>query len=129
LRKGKAGSRALAKGMKVRRAVLGDEHVARATGQADAFTRDFQDFITRYAWGEIWSRPGLPRQTRSMVTLAILVAMGNEDEFRMHVRAALGAGVTAAEIREVLLHSAIYCGLPAANKAFHIAQEVLREKR
>ena len=116
-----------AEGMKVRRAVLGDEHVDRAIRESDDFTRDFQDFITRYAWGEIWSRPGLPRTTRSMLTVAILVALGNEDEFGMHVRAALRNGVTADEIREILLHAAIYCGLPAANKAFHIAQEVLRD--
>jgi 4-carboxymuconolactone decarboxylase len=116
-----------AEGMKVRRAVLGDDHVDRATRESDDFTRDFQDLITRYAWGEIWSRPGLPRTTRSMLTLAILVALGNEDEFRMHVRAALRNGVTADQISEILLHAAIYCGLPAANKAFHIAQEVLRE--
>jgi 4-carboxymuconolactone decarboxylase len=116
----------LAAGMKVRRSVLGDEHVDQAIQNTDDFTRDFQEFITRYAWGEVWSRPGLPRTTRSLMTLAILVALKNEDELRMHLRAALRNGVTKEEIREVLLHSAIYCGLPAANKAFHIAQEVLR---
>ena len=114
-------------GMEVRRSVLGDEHVDRAIQNTDDFTRDFQDFITRYAWGEVWSRPGLPRATRSMLTLAILVALGTEDEFRMHVRAALHNGVTREEVREVLLHAGIYCGLPAANRAFHIAQEVLRD--
>ena len=107
--------------------MLGDEHVDRAIQNTDNFTCDFQDFITRYAWGEVWSRPGLPRTTRSMLTLAILVALGNEDDFRMHVRAALRNGVAREEIREVLLHAAIYCGLPAANRAFHIAQEVLRD--
>ena len=118
----------LSEGMKVRRSVLGDEHVDRAIQNTDDFTRDFQDFITRYAWGEVWSRPGLPRATRSMLTLAVLVAQGSEDEFRMHVGAALRNGVTPEQIREVLLHAAIYCGLPAANRAFHIAQEVLRRR-
>jgi 4-carboxymuconolactone decarboxylase len=117
----------LADGMKVRRSVLGDAHVDRAIQNTDDFTRDFQEFITRYAWGEVWNRPGLPRTTRSMITLAMLVALRSEDELRMHVRAALRNGVTQEEIREVLLHSAIYCGLPATNRAFHIAQEVLRE--
>jgi 4-carboxymuconolactone decarboxylase len=119
----------LAEGMKVRRSVLGDAHVDRAIQNTDDFTRDFQDFITRYAWGEVWNRPGLPRATRNLLTLAILVALHNEDEFRMHVRAALRNGVTWEEIREIILHAAIYCGLPPANKAFHIAQEVLRESR
>ena len=113
-------------GMKVRREVLGNEHVDRAIQKTDDFTREFQDLITRYAWGEIWRRPGLPRSTRSMLTLALLIAQRNEDEFRMHVHAALRNDVTEDEIREVLLHAAIYCGLPAANKAFQIAQEVLR---
>jgi 4-carboxymuconolactone decarboxylase len=118
----------LAQGMKVRRAVLGDAHVDRAIQETDEFTRDFQDFITRYAWGEVWDRPGLPRATRSMLTLGILVALRNEDEFRMHVGAALRNGVSPEQIREVILHTAIYCGLPAANKAFHIAQQVLRDR-
>jgi 3-oxoadipate enol-lactonase/4-carboxymuconolactone decarboxylase len=114
--------------MKVRRAVLGDTHVDRAIQKTDDFTRDFQDFITRYAWGEVWSRPGLPLTTRSMLTLAMLVALRNEDDFRMHVQAALRNGVTPDELREVLLHAAIYCGLTAANRAFSIAQDVLREQ-
>ncbi len=114
-------------GMKVRRAVLGDAHVDKADKNKTAFSEPFQDFITRYAWGEIWSRPGLPRNTRSMLTLAMMIALNRGDEFRMHVRAALNNKVTREEIQEVLLQSAIYCGLPAANAAFHIAQEVFAE--
>jgi 4-carboxymuconolactone decarboxylase len=114
-------------GMKVRRAVLGDAHVDKAEKNKTAFSDPFQDFITRYAWGEIWSRPGLPRNTRSMLTLAMMIALNRGDEFRMHVRAALNNKVTREEIQEVLLQSAIYCGLPAANAAFHIAQEVFAE--
>ena len=114
-------------GMKVRRAVLGDAHVDKAEKNKTAFTEPFQDFITRYAWGEIWSRPGLPRHTRSLLTLAMMIALNRADEFRMHVRAALNNKVTREEIQEVLLQSAIYCGLPAANAAFHIAQEVFAE--
>jgi 4-carboxymuconolactone decarboxylase len=114
-------------GMKVRRAVLGDAHVDKAEKNKNAFSEPFQDFITRYAWGEIWSRPGLPRNTRSLVTLAMMIALNRSDEFRMHVRAALNNKVTREEIQEVLLQSAIYCGLPAANAAFHIAQEVFEE--
>jgi 4-carboxymuconolactone decarboxylase len=114
-------------GMKVRRAVLGDAHVDKAEKNKTAFTEPFQDFITRYAWGEIWSRPGLPRNTRSLITLAMMIALNRNDEFRMHVRAALNNKVTRDEIQEVLLQSAIYCGVPAANTAFHIAQEVFAE--
>ncbi|MGA7293320.1 MAG: 4-carboxymuconolactone decarboxylase [Terriglobales bacterium] len=114
-------------GMKVRRAVLGDEHVDRAIAATTAFTRDFQDFITRSAWGEIWTRPGLPRHTRSLLTLAMMVALNRAEEFRMHVKAAFNNGVTRDEIKEVLLQSAIYCGVPAANSAFHIAAEVFKE--
>jgi 4-carboxymuconolactone decarboxylase len=94
----------------------------------DDFTEDFQDLITRYAWGEIWSRPGLPRQTRSLLTVVMLVALNREEELRMHLRAALKNGVTREEIREALLQAAIYCGVPAANSAFRIAQEVASEK-
>jgi 3-oxoadipate enol-lactonase/4-carboxymuconolactone decarboxylase len=115
------------KGMKVRREVLGDEHVDRAIERTTPFTADFQDLITRYAWGEIWARPGLERRTRSCITLATLVALGREEELAMHVRAALRVGLTADEIREVLLQSAIYCGVPAANGAFAVAQRVLDE--
>ena len=112
-------------GMKVRREVLGDAHVDRSLQNRDAFNEEFQDLITRYAWGEIWSRPGLPRETRSMITLALMVALNRGEEFRMHVRAALSNGVTREEIKEVLLQCAIYCGVPAANSAFHAAKEVL----
>jgi 4-carboxymuconolactone decarboxylase len=114
-------------GMKVRRAVLGDKHVDAATKKNDAFNTEFQELITRYAWGEIWSRPGLPLQTRSLLTLAMLVALNRGDEFRMHLRAAIRNGISRDEIKEVLLQSAIYCGVPAANTAFHLATEVFRE--
>ncbi|MBV9404193.1 MAG: 3-oxoadipate enol-lactonase [Acidobacteriaceae bacterium] len=113
-----------AKGMKQRRAVLGDTHIDRSLAQPSEFNREFQDLITRYAWGEIWNRPGLPRHTRSLLTLAMLVALNRGEEFRMHVRAAFNNGVTRDEIKEVLLQAAIYCGVPAANAAFHAAQEV-----
>jgi len=113
------------RGMETRRAVLGDEHVDRAIARTSAFTADFQDFLTRYAWGEIWSRPGLDRRTRSCITVMALIALGREDELEMHVRAALRNGVTADEIKEVILQSAVYCGVPAANGAFAIAQRVL----
>jgi len=114
-------------GMTVRRAVLGDEHVDRAVATTTSFTEPFQDFITRYAWGEIWSRPGLSRHTRSLLTLSMMIALNRGDEFRMHVRAALNNKVTREEIQEVLLQSAIYCGVPASNAAFHLAQEVFAE--
>jgi 4-carboxymuconolactone decarboxylase len=112
-------------GMSVRRAVLGDPHVDRATAAATGFTADFQDLITRYAWGEIWARPGLDRRTRSCITLAMLAALGHDEELAMHVRAALRNGLSAAEINEVLLQVAIYAGVPAANRAFRVAQQVL----
>jgi len=114
-------------GMKIRRTVLGDEHVNRAIAATTEFDRDFQDFITRNAWGEIWTRPGLPRHTRSLLTLAMMVALNRGEEFRMHVKAAFNNGVTRNEIKEVLLQSAIYCGVPAANSAFHIAGDVFNE--
>jgi 4-carboxymuconolactone decarboxylase len=114
-------------GMRVRREVLGDEHVDRAVDRTTPFTADFQELITRYAWGEIWARPGLDGRTRSCITLAMLVALGREEELAMHVRAALRVGLTSDEIKEVLLHSAIYCGVPAANGAFAVAQRVLDE--
>jgi len=116
------------RGMEVRRAVLGDEHVDRAVARTTPFTADFQELITRYAWGGIWTRPGLDRRTRSCITLTALVALGHHDELAMHVRAALRNGLTADEIKEVLLQSAIYCGVPAANTAFAIAQRVLEEQ-
>jgi 4-carboxymuconolactone decarboxylase len=111
-------------GLKVRRAVLGDAHVDATLKNRNDFNEVFQDLITRYAWGEIWRRPGLPRQTRSLITVAMLVALNREDELRMHLHAALKNGVSQDEIREVLLQTAIYCGVPAANSAFRIAQEV-----
>jgi 3-oxoadipate enol-lactonase/4-carboxymuconolactone decarboxylase len=111
--------------MRVRREVLGDEHVERAISRTTPFTEDFQDLITRYAWGEIWTRPGLDRRTRSCITLTALVALGHLEELKMHVRAALRNGLTPDEIGEVLLQSAIYCGVPAANAAFAAAQSAL----
>jgi len=115
-------------GMSVRRQVLGDEHVDRAVAGTDDFTADFQDLITRYAWGEIWSRPGLDRKTRSCITLTALIALGHWEELALHVRGALRNGLAPDEIKEVLLQSAIYCGVPAGNRAFAIAQEVLSER-
>ena len=115
-------------GMRARREVLGDDHVDRATERTTDFTRDFQDLITRYAWGEIWTRPGLDRKTRSCITLMALVALGRDEELELHVRAALRNGLTQDEIKEVLLHAAVYCGVPAANSAFAIAQRVLDER-
>jgi 4-carboxymuconolactone decarboxylase len=112
-------------GMKVRREVLGDEHVDRATASATDFTRELQDLITRYAWGEVWTRPGLDRKTRSCITLTALVAQGHFEELELHVRAARRNGLTPDEIKEVLLQCAIYCGVPAANHAFAVAQRVL----
>ena len=118
----------LERGMKIRREVLGDEHVDAAVARTSDFTADFQDLITRYAWGEIWDRPGLDHRTRSAITLTALVARGHLDELAMHVRAALRNGLTRDEIKEVLLQSAIYCGVPAANSAFAVAQRVLDEE-
>ncbi|MER5443017.1 4-carboxymuconolactone decarboxylase [Streptomyces sp. NPDC002790] len=115
-------------GLKTRREVLGDAHVDRALATADDFSGDFQELLTRYAWGEIWSRPGLDRRTRSSVTLATLVAGGHLDELVFHTRAALRNGLTAAEIKEILLQTAVYCGVPAANAAFKVAQQVIREE-
>jgi 4-carboxymuconolactone decarboxylase len=115
------------KGMSVRRDVLGGAHVDRAVKNTNGFNHEFQDLITRYAWGEIWDRPGLPKHTRSLLTLAMMVALNRMEEFRLHVRAAFNNGVTRDEIKEVLLQSAIYCGVPAANSAFNTAVEVLAE--
>lgn len=111
-------------GMKTRRSVLGDAHVDRALKNRTKFNEPFQDLITRYAWGEIWSRPGLPKKTRSLMTLSMLVALNRGEEFRMHVKAALSIGVSRDEIQELLLQAAIYCGVPAANSAFHAAEEI-----
>jgi 4-carboxymuconolactone decarboxylase len=110
-------------GLTVRREVLGNAHVERAQAVQNEFTREFQDLITRYAWGEIWTRPGLPRHTRSLLTLAMLVALNRPDEFRLHVRSAAVNGVSREEIKEVLLQAAVYCGVPAANAAFHLAEQ------
>jgi len=115
------------KGMNVRRAVLGDAHVERAEANKNSFNAPFQDLITRYAWGEIWTRPGLPRKTRSLITIAMMVALNRGEELRLHLRAAANNGVTRKEIQEVLLQTAIYCGVPAANTAFHTAEEVFAE--
>ena len=114
-------------GMKVRREVLGDEHVDRATAKATDFTRPFQEYITRAVWGDVWTRPGLDRKTRSCITLAILTALRAENEIPMHVRAALRNGLTPEEIGEVLLHTGVYAGVPAANSALALAQKTLEE--
>ncbi len=112
-------------GMRIRREVLGDEYVERTVDQANEFTAAFQEFITRYAWGEVWSRPGLDRRTRSAVTVAVLTALRSENELKLHLRAAIRNGLTPEEIAEILLHTAVYAGVPAANAAFAIAQRVL----
>jgi 4-carboxymuconolactone decarboxylase len=117
----------MSEGMRVRREVLGDAHVDRAEARKTEFTADFQDFITRYAWGEIWTRPLLDRRTRSCITLTALVAGGHLEELALHVRAAVRNGLSADEIKEVLLQTAVYCGVPAANSAFAVAQRVLIE--
>jgi 4-carboxymuconolactone decarboxylase len=114
-----------AQGTAIRREVLGDEHVDRAVAGSTDFTAPFQDFITRYAWGEVWSRPGLSRAERSMITLTALTVLRQDEELAMHLRAALRNGLTPEQIREVLLHAAVYAGVPAANRAFAIAQQVL----
>ena len=116
-------------GMKVRRAVLGNAHVDRAEANKNRFTEPFQDLITRYAWGEIWARPGLPRKMRSLITIGMMVALNRGEELRLHLRAAANNGVTRREIQEVLLQAAIYCGVPAANSAFNAAEEVFAERR
>jgi 4-carboxymuconolactone decarboxylase len=115
-------------GRKVRRAVLGDAHVDASLKNRNEFNEAFQDLLTPYAWGEVWIRPGLPRQTRGMITLAMMVALNRTDELHLHLRGALNHRVTREEIREVLLQTAIYCGVPAANSAFHLAQEVVAQQ-
>lgn len=115
------------RGMQVRREVLGDDYVDAAIAGTTEFTADFQDFITRYAWGDIWTRPGLDRPTRSAITLTALMALGHLEELELHVHAALGNGLTADDIKEVLLHGAIYCGVPAANAAFAVAGSALAD--
>jgi 4-carboxymuconolactone decarboxylase len=115
-------------GMRIRREVLGDDHVDRAIERTTDLTAPFQDFITRYAWGDVWARLGLDRRTRSAITLTALIALGHERELELHVRAALRNGLTREEIGELILHCAVYCGVPAANRAFAIAQDVLGER-
>jgi len=114
-------------GLKVRRAVLGDAHVDRTLARRNDFNGEFQELITRYAWGEIWMRPGLPRHTRSLLTVAMMIALNRTDEFKLHVRAAFNNGVTRDQIMEVIMQAAIYCGVPAANTAFHLAEDVFAQ--
>ena len=116
-----------AEGLAVRRAVLGDAHVDRSLQNLNPFNEEFQELITRYAWGTIWTRPQLPRHTRSLLTLVMMIALNRGEEFKMHVKAAANNGVTVDDIKEVILQAAIYCGVPAGNTAFHLAQEALRE--
>ncbi len=115
-------------GMEVRRAVLGDAHVDRSLANRNELTHEFQALITRYAWGEIWTRPGLPRHTRSLLTIAMMVALNRGEELALHLRAAKNNGVTRDEIKEVLLQTAIYCGVPAANSAFHLADRIFADE-
>lgn len=115
------------RGMEVRTAVLGRAHVERAKSRTTPFTADFQTFITHYAWGDIWSRPGLDRRTRSMLTIAMLASLGHTDELKLHLRATRNTGVTRDEVKEVLMQVAVYAGVPAANTAFHHAQQVFEE--
>jgi len=116
------------KGLELRRAVLGDAYVSGTVEHRTDFNSEFQELITRYAWGEVWTRPGLPRHTRSLLTLAMMVALNRSDEFRLHLRGARNNGVSREEIKEVLLQTAIYCGVPAANTAIHIAEETFAEE-
>lgn len=121
------GTSTYEQGMHVRRSVLGNAHVDKASGNINSFNADFQNFITNYAWGEIWTRPELSKHNRSLITMAMLIALNRKAEFKMHVRASFNNGVTVTEIKEVIMQSALYCGLPAANEAFHTAEEVFRE--
>lgn len=115
-----------AAGDRTRRAVLGDAHVDRSVANKTGFTEEFQDFITRYAWGEVWQREGLDLRTRSFITLSVLLALNRDEEFQLHVRGALNNGLTREDIKELLLHAAVYCGVPASNTGFRLAQEVFR---
>ncbi|POT55196.1 4-carboxymuconolactone decarboxylase [Citrobacter amalonaticus] len=115
-------------GMAVRRSVLGDAHVDRTVQNLTPLNEEFQDFITRYAWGDIWSRPGLDRHTRSLITIAMLIALNREAELKMHLNAAFNNGVTREELKELIMHSALYCGLPAANATLHLARQVFDER-
>jgi len=123
----RVGDRGYDKGMHVRRSVLGNAHVDKASGNINSFNADFQNFITNYAWGEIWTRPDLSKHNRSLITMAMLIALNRKAEFKMHVKASFNNGVTVVEIKEVIMQSALYCGLPAANEAFHSAEEVFKE--
>lgn len=114
-------------GLEVRTEVLGEKHVNRSLENLNDFNQDFQNFISRFAWGEVWSRPGLPRHTRSLVTIAVLLALGREDELRMHLRACFNNGVTKDELKELILHCSLYAGLPASNAAMHMAEEVFKD--
>ncbi|OUY09507.1 4-carboxymuconolactone decarboxylase [Acinetobacter indicus] len=114
-------------GIKVRTEVLGEKHVNRSIENQNDFNADFQNFISRFAWGEVWSRPGMPRHTRSLVTIAVLLALGREDELRMHLRACFNNGVTKDDLKELILHCSLYAGLPAANAAMHMAEEVFAD--
>ncbi|KAF0863320.1 4-carboxymuconolactone decarboxylase [Pseudomonas idahonensis] len=114
-------------GMQVRRAVLGDAHVDRSLNALNEFNSEFQEMITRHAWGDIWTRPGLPRHTRSLITIAMLIGLNRNDELKMHLRAAASNGVKREEIKELIMHSAIYCGVPAANSTFHLAESIWDE--
>ena len=118
---------ALRKWAEVRRAVLGDAHIDRTLNRRNDFNGEFQELITRYAWGEIWTRPGLPRHTRSLLTVAMMIALNRADEFKLHLRAAFNNGVTRDQIKEVIMQAAIYCGVPAANTAFHLAEDVFAQ--
>lgn len=114
-------------GIQVRTEVLGETHVGRSLQNLNEFNADFQNFISRFAWGEVWSRPGMPRHTRSLVTIAILLALGRSDELRMHIRACFNNGVTQDDLKELFIHSSLYAGLPAANAAMHMAEEIFAE--
>jgi 4-carboxymuconolactone decarboxylase len=116
------------KGLEVRRAVLGDKHVNKSLEKKDSFTEEFQELVTRHAWGEIWTRPGLPRHTRSLITLGMLIALNREGEIRLHLRGAINNGVSRDEIKELFLQASVYCGVPAANSAFRAAEEVFAEQ-
>jgi 4-carboxymuconolactone decarboxylase len=117
-----------AKGLEVRRAVLDDKHVNKSLEKRDSFTEEFQDLVTRYAWGEMWTRPGMPRDTRSLITLAMLIALNRGDEIRLHLRSAINNGVTRDQIKELFLQAAVYCGVPTANSPFRAAEEVFAEQ-
>lgn len=114
-------------GIQVRTEVLGEKHVNRSIENLNEFNSDFQNFISRFAWGEVWSRPGMPRHTRSLVTMAVLLALGREAELRMHIRACFNNGVTQDDLKELFLHCSLYAGLPAANAAMHMAEDIFKE--